>query len=297
MRKILGILFLIVSVYSANSQELNCKVTVGHDRINVTNTQIFRTLEKALNDFMNNTRWSNQVFNQNEKISCDMFINITALSGGSFTATLQIQSSRPVYGSNYSTPVFNYLDKDFSFNYVEFENLFFNPNSFDSNLTAVLAFYANIILGLDADTFQLKGGTPYFEAANSIVNIAQSSRYKGWTQSEGGNQNRFFMAQDLLSNTFEPFRKSLYEYHIKGLDLMSENVKTGKEGVKKSITTLVEVHKSRPNAFLTRIFFDAKSDELVQIFSGGPQITIADLVENLNRISPLNSSKWGNMKM
>src|SRR5690606_20102857 len=123
-----------------------------------------------------------------EKISCDMFINITALNGGSFTATLQIQSSRPVYGSNYSTPVFNYLDKDFSFNYVEFENLFFNPNSFDSNLTAVLAFYANIILGLDADTFQLKGGTPYFEAANSIVNLAQSSRYKGWTQSEGGNQ-------------------------------------------------------------------------------------------------------------
>ncbi len=297
MRKIFGILFFLVSVYSVNSQELNCKVTVGHDRVNVTNTQIFRTLEKSLNDFMNNTRWSNQVFNQNEKISCDMFINVTALSGGTFSATLQIQSSRPVYGANYSTPIFNYLDKDFTFNYIEFENLFFNPNSFDSNLTAVLAFYANIILGLDADSFQLKGGTPYFEAANAIVNLAQSSRYKGWTQSEGGNQNRFFLAQDLLSNTYESFRKTLYEYHIKGLDLMSENVKAGKEGVKKAIITLAEVHKNRPNAFLTRIFFDAKSDELVQIFSGGPQIPIADLVENLNKISPLNSSKWGAMKM
>lgn len=297
MRKILVFLYLLFSVYSVKSQELNCTVTVGHDRVNVTNTQIFRTLERALNDFMNSTRWSGQTFNQNEKIDCAMFINITGLNGGAFTGTLQIQSSRPVYGSNFSTPIFNYQDKDFTFNYIEFENLYFNPNSFESNLTAVLAYYANIILGLDGDSFKQNGGEPYYEAAHSIVNMAQSSGYKGWSQQDGGNQNRYFLTQDLLSNTYEPFRKSLYEYHIKGLDLMSEDIKAGKEGVKNAIKTLTQVHQNRPNAFLTRIFFDAKADELVSIFSGGPQVTIADLIDNLNRISPLNSSKWGNMKM
>lgn len=297
MRKILVFLYLLFSVYSVKSQELNCTVTVGHDRVNVTNTQIFRTLERALNDFMNSTRWSGQTFNQNEKIDCAMFINITGLNGGAFTGTLQIQSSRPVYGSNFSTPIFNYQDKDFTFNYIEFENLYFNPNSFESNLTAVLAYYANIILGLDGDSFKQNGGEPYYETAHSIVNMAQSSGYKGWSQQDGGNQNRYFLTQDLLSNTYEPFRKSLYEYHIKGLDLMSEDIKAGKEGIKNAIKTLTQVHQNRPNAFLTRIFFDAKADELVSIFSGGPQVTIADLIDNLNRISPLNSSKWGNMKM
>lgn len=297
MRKIFGIVFFVISLYSVKAQELNCTVTVGHDRVNVTNTQIFRTLQTALNDFMNGTRWSNQAFNQNEKISCDMFINITAVNGSTFTTTLQIQASRPVFGSTYSTPIFNHNDKDFTFNYIEFENMFYNPNSFDSNLTSVLAYYANIILGLDADSFKLNEGTTYFETAQTIVNMAQSSGYKGWSQQEGGNQNRFFLTQDLLSNTYSSFRKALYDYHIKGLDLMNDDVKAGKEGVKKAITTLAEVHKVRPNAFLTRIFFDAKSEELVQIFSGGPQVTIADLVDELNRISPLNSSKWGRMKM
>lgn len=297
MRKIIGIIAVFISVYSVQAQEFNCTVRVGHDRVNVTNTQIFQTLERALTDFMNGTRWSGQAFNQNEKINLDMFINVSALNAGTFTATLQIQSSRPVYGSNYSTPIFNHNDRDFVFNYIEFENLYFSPNSFDSNLTGVLAYYANIILGLDADSFKLNGGTTYFETAHSIVTMAQSSGYKGWSQQDGGNQNRYFLTQDLLSNAYEPFRKALYEYHIKGLDLMSDDTKGGKEGVKNAIKTLAEVHKNRPNAFLTRIFFDAKSEELVQIFSGGPQVTIADLVDNLNRISPLNSSKWANMRM
>lgn len=297
MRKVVSVLFFMLSVYTVKAQELNATVTVSHQRVNVTNTQIFRTLENSLNEFLNGTRWSSQTFNQNEKIECSFFINVTAMSGSSFTATLQIQSSRPVYGSTYSTTVFNHLDRDFSFNYVEFENLFYNPNSFDSNLTSALAFYANIILGLDADTFVLNGGTPYYEAANAVVTIAQSSGFKGWSQQDGGNQNRFFLIQDLLSNSYSSFRKSLYQYHRQGLDMMNENVKTGKEGIKAAVITLEEVHNNRPNALLTRVFFDAKADELVSIFSGGPQVTIADLVDTLNRISPLNSSKWGNMRM
>ena len=298
MRNIIGILFLFVSLLTTQAQELNCTVTLGHQKINTSNTQIFTTLERSLNDFMNNTRWSDQVFNQNEKVDCAMFINITGLNGSTFTASVQIQSSRPVYGSGYTTPVLNYSDKDFTFDYVEFESLNYDPNSFNSNLTSVLAFYANIILGLDADSFKLEGGTTFYETANSIVAVAQSSsRYKGWSQQEGGNQNRYFLANDLSSNAYASFRKALYEYHIQGMDKMADNLKAGKEGVKNAIKTLVGVHRSRPNALLTRLFFDAKSDELVSIFNGGPQVTIADLVDNLNNISPLNTSKWSNMRM
>jgi hypothetical protein len=297
MNKIVFIIGFALSVFSVKAQELNCRVTVGYDKITNVNPQIFKTLETSLNDFMNNTKWTSQSFRQNEKIECTMFINVNEFNSGNFSTTLQIQSSRPVYGSTFTTPILNFNDRDLSFRYIEFENLFYNPNSFDSNLTSVLAFYANIIIGMDADSFVMDGGTPYYEAAQNIVNLAQSSGFKGWKQSDGGNQNRFFLAQDLLSNTFSSYRKALYEYHLQGLDKMSDDVKTGKEGVKTALATLSGVHRTRPNAFLTRIFFDAKADEIQTIFSGGPQIPVADLVENLNRISPLNSSKWSNIKM
>lgn len=297
MNKIVFIIGFALSVFSVKAQELNCRVTVGYDKITNVNPQIFKTLETSLNDFMNNTKWTSQSFRQNEKIECTMFINVNEFNSGNFSTTLQIQSSRPVYGSTFTTSILNFNDRDLSFRYIEFENLFYNPNSFDSNLTSVLAFYANIIIGMDADSFVMDGGTPYYEAAQNIVNLAQSSGFKGWKQSDGGNQNRFFLAQDLLSNTFSSYRKALYEYHLQGLDKMSDDVKEGKEGVKTALATLSGVHRTRPNAFLTRIFFDAKADEIQTIFSGGPQITIADLVENLNRISPLNSSKWANIKM
>ncbi|MDO4728792.1 MAG: DUF4835 family protein [Bacteroidota bacterium] len=296
MNRLVVFFFAIFVSLQVSAQELNCKVTIGHDKVNVTNKQIFTTLERSLNDFINGNRWSNQMFKPIEKIECAMFINVTALTGNTFTATLQIQASRPVYNSNYSTPIFNYLDKDFQFNYVEFENLYYNPNSFDSNLTSVLAYYVNIILGLDADSFVLNGGTPYFETAQSIVNLAQSTGYKGWNQTDTGNQNRFVLVQDLLSTTFIPFRKAMYQYHIEGMDLMVDDVKQAKEGIKTAIMTLAEINNTRPNSFLTRIFFDAKADEIVNVYSTGFQVVTTDLVEKLNRISPMNSSKWKRIK-
>jgi uncharacterized protein YodC (DUF2158 family) len=158
----------------------------------------------------------------------------------------------------------------------------------------VLAFYSNIIVGMDADTFVLQSGNPNFEAAQNISNVAQQGGYKGWTQSDG-NQNRYFLINDLLSPTFTEIRQTLFDYHT-GLDLMSQDLKASKEKIKTSLFNLSKLNNSRPNAFLTRIFFDAKSDEIVSIFSGGPSITISDLVDNLNKISPLNSSKWALIK-
>jgi hypothetical protein len=282
--------------FSVHSQELNCIVKINSQSLTNANQPIFKTLETSLVDFVNKTKWTNKKFKQNEKIDCTIFINVTSYGSDQFAATLQVSSSRPVFGSSYASPVLNINDKDFNFRYVEFENLIYNPNSFDSNLVSVIAFYASIIVGIDADTYEYNSGKEFYQQAQEIVNLAQQSSFRGWSQNDGGSQNRFFLANDLMSGTFDAVKMALYKYHRKGLDLMSDDVKKGKEGVKQAILELEKVHAIRPNAYLTRLFFDAKSDEILSIFSGGPQINTADLVENLNRFSPINASKWATIK-
>ncbi|UOK42080.1 MULTISPECIES: DUF4835 family protein [Flavobacterium] len=287
-----GLLFVSLFGYS---QELKCTVKVNYDQITSANVQIFKTLERSLGEFVNNTKWSTKNFANNERIDCSMFITIQSYDSNDFQCTLQVQSSRPVFNSTYTSPVFNFNDKEFNFRYVEFENFVYNPNSYDSNLVAMVAFYANIIIGLDADTFSNQGGTKYLEAASNMANLAQSSGSAGWTQTEK-KQNRYYLINDLLSNTFTPYREALYEYHQLGMDKMAEDQKTAKQNISKAIKTVSKIHSVRPNAFITRVFFDAKADEIVYIFSGGPSVDITDLSDTLNRISPLNSSKWNNIK-
>jgi len=289
--------FLVLTFSFVQAQELNCVVTVNYDMVQGTNTQVYKTLEKALNDFVNNTTWDKSTtYDPLEKINCSMVIIISNQSPNQqFTASIQVQSSRPVYNSSYSTPVFNFNDKDFSFNYQEFEQLNFNPDSFDSNLMSVVAYYCYMIIGMDADTFSPKGGTPNFEMAQQVANYAQASGYKGWKLSDG-TANRYVLINDILSNTFSPYREAMYKYHINGIDLMSSDLKTSKTNIKEAIETLNKVHAVRPNSFLIRVFFDAKSDEIVSIYSGGPSIPITDLMDSLNKLSPPNNSKWSNIK-
>jgi len=293
MRNIL-IIFLFIIAIPVQSQELKCSVRINYDRITNTNTQIFKTLERSLTDFINKTKWTNQTFKENERIECNMSINLTGYGNDQFAATIQIQSSRPILNSTYSSPVFNFNDKDFNFRYIEFESLIYNPNSYDSNLISVIAFYSYMMMGMDADTYTQNGGNPYYEMAQNVAVLAQQGGQKGWVQGDG-TQSRYFLINDVLSNTFAPYRQALYEYHS-GLDMMADNQKQAKENIKTSVKTLSEIYSIRPNAFLTRVFFDAKSDEIVSIYTGGPSITISDLVDNLNKISPLNSSKWSNIK-
>lgn len=292
-------LFSLIAVlfcFSVQAQELNAIVKINAQSLTNSNQSVFKTLESSLTDFVNKTKWTNKKFKQNEKIDCTFFITVSSYGSDQFAATLQVSSSRPIYNSSLLSPVLNINDKDFSFRYVEYENLTFNPNSFDSNLISTIAFYANVIVGMDADTFALNGGKPYYQQAQEIVNMGQQSTYKGWSQNDGGNQNRFFLITDLLSGTFDPIKAVLYNYHLKGLDLMSTDLNKGKEGVKQALLSLSKIHEIRPNAYLTRVFFDAKSDEILSIFSGGPQIKITDLVDQLNRVSPINSSKWASIK-
>lgn len=296
MRKIILVVFFLFSIANVFSQELNATVSVNFQQVANGNPQLFKNLETQVKEFLNTTKWTTKEFTDVEKIECNFFINISTYGSNNFEATLQVQSSRPVYNSTLSTPILNINDKNFSFRFIEFENLIYDPNTFNSNLVSVLAFYANLIIGLDQDSFSELGGTEYLQIASNIVNVAQTSGFKGWNQSEGNNNNRNFLISDILSSTFIPFRQALYQYHRLGMDVMADDVKKGKEGVIVGINALAEIQKTRPNALLTRTFFDAKTDEIVSIFSGGPRVNVVPLVETLNRISPLNSQKWSKIK-
>lgn len=276
----------------ANAQELNCSVSFNTDQVTATNQQVFKTLKKQLVDFVNNTKWTEQSFKNQEKIECSFFFTILTYNNiDSFTATLQVQASRPVFNSTYMSPILNINDKEVAFNYVEFQNFAFDQNSFDSNLLSIMAFYSNLIIGLDDDTFALEGGSKSLLNAQNIANVAQQSQIKGWSQSDK-NQNRYFLISDILSPTFSPFRKAMYEYHRGALDKMSENPKLAKESFKIALKTLTEISDIRPNAYITRVFFDAKADELLSIYTDGPKVEITDIINSLNRLSPTNSSKW-----
>ena len=292
-------LFLLLVFLFTNlalSQELRATVSVNFDQVNNGNPQLFKNLEKQVTEFLNNTKWTDDEVKDNEKIECNFFINVTSYGSNTFEATLQVQASRPVFNSSLATPILNINDKNFTFRFIEFENMIYDANNFTSNLVSVLAFYSNLIIGIDKDSFSNGGGTEYLGTAANIVNVAQSSGFKGWSQAESGNNNRNFLISDMLSNTFESFRTAMYLYHREGLDLMAENVLKGKEGVAKSIEILAEIQKTRPNALITRTFFDIKADEIVSIFSGGPKMDVSKLVETLNKVSPLNSQKWNKIR-
>jgi Domain of unknown function (DUF4835) len=294
MRKIFS-LILICFFVTIQAQELNCKVVVNYDKITNANNQIFKSLETALNEFVNKTAWTEKTYKDNEKISCTMFITLNSYESNNFEASIQVQASRPIYNSSFSSSIININDKDFNFQYIEFQNLFYSPSSYDSNLVSTIAFYSYIILGVDAETFKLDSGANYFQSAQEIVSLAASTGGKGWSQTDK-TQNRYYLINDLMSTTFKPYREAMFQYHFNGLDNMNKDLKSSKEAIINSINTLSTLHEAKPNAYLTRIFFDAKSDEIVSIFSGGPSINIDGLVDKLSRISPTNSTKWVNIK-
>lgn len=295
MRKIVQIVLVLFVAVQLNAQELNCTITVNADKIPGSNKQIFTTLQNSLNEFVNQKHWTNYNYKPQERIHCNLTLTILEQNGNDYKGHIQIQSSRPVYNSTYLTPVFNFKDDNFSFQYIEFEPLQFNQNSFESNLVSVVSFYVYTILGMDADTFALNGGSPFFTRAQNIVVQAQQSGYVGWNQNDGTN-TRFTLIDNILSPTYSLFRNTMYSYHIKGLDAMSNDKKVAKQNITKSIETLKAIYNTRPNAFLLRVFMDSKADEIVDIFSDGPRYETFTLKEDLLKISPINASKWNEIK-
>ncbi|MEC3966968.1 DUF4835 family protein [Flagellimonas halotolerans] len=291
MRNILFSIFLLLVTLALPAQELNCEVTVNSDQVGQTNQQIFRTLERSLNDFVNKTKWTNRTYRENERVNARMFITVTQYESDRFEANIQIQSTRPVFNTTYESPVFNYKDNSFNFQYQEFQPLVYNQNNFNSNLVGVISYYVYIILGLDADTFSLEGGNDFYRQAQNIVTQAQSSSYSGWSQ-DTGNRSRFELVDNLLSNSFREYRIAMYNYHRKGLDILADNNSTGKQIIAGSLRLFETLISRRPNAFLIQTFFDAKSEEIQNIFSDGPKVDIVKLKETLNKVAPFYSSTW-----
>ena len=295
MRRLISLAVLLIS-FSIGSQELNCKLVVNAQQTGNENVQVFKTLEKQLNEFVNNTRWTSKNFKIQERIECSMVINVQNYQSDAFQASIQIQSARPVHNAFYASSLYNFNDKDFNFNYLEYQNLNFNTTQFESNLVSVIAFHVYMILGMDADSFELNGGDIYYKQARDIVSYSQQSNFKGWEPPTGGAQTRSALISNVLSPTFKEFHSVLFNYHFNGLDVMAKDVKKGKTAIVSSLMELESLNKRRPNSFLLRVFFDAKADEISDIFSGGPNVNIADLASMLSKVAPMHSSKWKNIK-
>lgn len=296
MRRILLIVSFIFGSLSVQAQELNCTVSIDSEQTRQPNLQIFRTLEQQLMEFVNNKSWTNKEYKNQERIDCNIVLVISEYDGETFSGTMQVGSSRPVYGSTYDSPIYNYNDRQVSFTYKEFEPLNFNLNSFESNLVSILSYHIFTIIGLDAATFELNGGDYYFDIAKQIVSTAASSNFSGW-KSVDGTQSRYQYNNALLSNVYQEFHKVMYDYHRLGLDSMHDDEKDAKNTIIDAIKTLKGINDRRPNSFLLRTFFDAKEGEIQSIFSGGPRVDIDELVENLNRMAPTKRSAWGEIKL
>jgi len=289
------LLFFIICSFASYAQELRCEVIINSDLVNQTNQQIFSTLQQSIQEFMNSQVWTSQNWNSEEKINCSLILNLTDYSDDKFKGTIQVQSQRTIYDTNYNSPILNFQDPDISFNYQEFQPLFYNSNVYESNLISILSFYAYIIIGLDADTFKLKGGELFFSFAQKISNLAQQSNNSGWLSS-GNRKNRYWLVDSILSNAFLDFRTTYYKYHRNGLDLMTKDQIKAKTNLANSLIHLSDLNNRRPNSFLIQIFFDAKSQEIVNIFSDGPKIDITSTKSILKNIAPFFNNKWKEIK-
>ena len=295
-RSCLLFLFIFYSISECNAQELNASVNINYQQIQGSNLQIFKTLETSLKEFLNQTKWTDRVVKPEEKVNCAFTMIVTKREDNRFTATLQVQSSRPVYGSSYESPLLNIRDEDFDFTYNEFEPLLYNRNQFDKNLVSTIVFYAYIILGVDADSFQKFGGEAELKEAQNTMLQAQQSGISSW-QNVVGKQNRFLLIENLLSSKLKLYRQVMYDYHRSGLDYYATNEERGKTSIERSVISLEGLFNKTVGNYLLRIFFDAKADEIVNIYSGGFKTRFQGrLATILKKISPNNTSKWVNIE-
>jgi hypothetical protein len=272
-------------------------VNINIDQVGISNRKLFETMQNDIFEYMNNTKWTTQNYQKHQKIDCSLTINILeVVSANSFRGSLQLQVSRPVYNSTYVTSILNFNDNDISFQYAEFQPFVYNENAFESNLLSLLTFYAYTILGYQADTFGFKGGEMFFRKAEQVLNVAQQGGGRGWNRIDG-NFTRYQLNENLLSPVYEQYRKTMYEYHLKGLDKMVENSREAKETMSNCISDLQGLYMERPNNFLIRVFFDTKSDEIVDVFSDGPRIDTSRLRQVLSTIYPSFDEKWKEIKI
>jgi len=294
MRKSLVFLLLLLATLQHKAQELDCVVSVTSPKLEGTDKQVFETLQTAIYEYMNNRVWTNYHVKPEERIECTILITINDRpSGDEFKGTINLVLRRPVFNSSYNTILLNYIDKDFTFNYIEYQTLDYSDGVFNSNLTSTLAFYTYVFLGYYFDSFVLYGGTPFFEKAQEIVNTAQSAQVSGWKAFES-DRNRYWMVANILNPANSALREFSYTYHRQGLDQMYERVDAGRSKVVESLNNLQKISEARPGLFSLQLVLDAKKDEFVNIFSDQrvPPMEKNNVVTLLKDIDPANSSKY-----
>ena len=290
---------LVVFPLTVHSQELNCNVQISAQMIQGSNREIFENMQRDIYDFMNNTIWTNNVFSYSERIDCNILINLTdQLSGDEFKGTIQIQLRRPVFNTTYNSTILNFVDNNFQFRYVEFQTLEFDPTTHRYNLISVLAYYTYMILGFDYDTFSPLGGTEFFQIAEKIVTNAQNAPEAGWKPFDGSrNRNRYWLVKNVLNKEYENVRLFNYEYYMLGLDLMESKIGEARMNISESLKLLQEVFRKRPDPYmyLLQIVIDAKSDELINIYTGAYPEEKGRVLLILNEIDPANKAKYERM--
>lgn len=295
MKRVLFTLLIGFGIYVADAQEMNVDVTINTPQLQLVDPVVFEDMESNLENFLNNQKWTNDVFEIEEQIRVNIQINIREeTSATSFKGEMQIQAVRPVYGTNYETVILSHQDKDFAFNYEQFQPLEYASNTYRSNLEAIFSFYVFYIIGLDYDSFSLYGGEEYFQIAQAIMNNIPSNaaaQFSGW-RSLDGNRNRYWMIENMLNPRVRPMRKALYEYHRQGLDLMSDDIVSGRAIMTKAVQDIAAVDKSYPNSMVIRMFVNAKANEIVEIFKEADRSQKSTIKSSMTRMDASNASKY-----
>jgi len=274
------------------SQEINGSVQVSARQIEGTDVEAFKELQQALYEFVNNKIWTNFNFKLEERLECTILLTLSErISSDQYKGKLNLVLRRPVYKTNYNSTMFNYIDKDVQFTYAEGEPLIFSEGTFTSNLTSMVAYYIYVFLGIDADSYSKFGGTPYYEKAQSIVQNAQNTGEPGWKAFEN-MKNRYWLTENLLNSQYRPIRESIYEFHRKGLDVMYDDVESGRSNIAESLKLLQQANRTKPGSFLLRLYLDAKRDEIIKVFSKGNPTMKTEVVNIMKEIDPANGSKY-----
>lgn len=299
MRHIVAILALIAMSIPMKAQELKCNISINSEQVQGSNKAVFTTLQQSMEEFVNTQRWTNMTFQEKERIECSMMIVVKSVQDNMFVCEFTCQSRRPVFGTTYTTPTLNIKDANFTFTYQEYDRMEFQPNTFTSNLTAMVAYYCYLIIGHDMDSFAKLGGTPYFQVCEDIVTSAQSASLDnaemvGWKAFES-NRNRYALTNNLMDEAFKKYRAYYYDYHRHGLDEMVNNVANGRARIAKDIKVLKEAYNARPATYLVGTFLDAKSDELVNIFKSGTADEKKMVYELLMDIDPTRQDTYENI--
>ena len=284
-----------IGLSSLQAQELQCDVRVSSNKVQGSDKTIYQNLQTSLYEFINNTKFTEINFRQAEKIECSMLVDVTSREGSYFSAEINLALRRPVYKSNYSTPMFNYIDRKFYFEYTDGQTLDFNPTTYLNNITSTIGFYVYLFLGLDFDSFSPNGGDPFFAIAETIANAApqEAGTENGWSST--GRQNRYAIISDINNSTYQPLRQFMYDYHRRGLDMMAEKPEQGREAILGALANLQSVYERNSMCYFLQLIIETKRDEIIQIFSQGDMKIRTEAANIMKAIDPSQTSRYDTM--